>query len=118
MSKRIFDVVLLTGAAHVVEAESIALDERGSMVFSASGKYVAYFSGVSSVIERPQPDPSPEPCAAGGLDSFPEPGSPALFGEAMLSGTVVINVHVDGHASANVVAEAVKSAINTVHSVV
>lgn len=118
MSKRTFDVVLLTGAFHIVQADSFDLDDRYGVVFREGGRRIAYFSGVSSLIEQPQSaeqatDPV-APLAAPVLDSPSELGAAVFTAEPMLGGAVSINIHFDGCASASVTAEAVKAAVNAV----
>lgn len=61
MSRSVFDVILLNGSAHVVEADKFHADATGrSVTFVRGGENVAQFFNVSSGVKRPAtPDPVP-----------------------------------------------------------
>lgn len=125
MSKKTFAVLLATGAAHTIRAHSFHGEGR-DVTFHDDGLSVAHFCGVESVVVQEDPAPPSALEALGSLSGSAsveslggtEGTSPAFLGEAMLSGSVVINVYCEGAVPANVVAEAVASAVNTVHGVV
>lgn len=59
MSRSVFDVVLLSGSTHVVEADKFHCDSSGrSVTFVCNGEIVAQFFNVESGVKRP---PTPDP---------------------------------------------------------
>jgi hypothetical protein len=72
MSKSVFDVVLLSGSTHVVEADKFHCDASGRAVtFVCNGEVVAQFFNVESGVRRPAtPDPAPPQflCASAGTE--------------------------------------------------
>lgn len=83
MSSSVFDVVLVGGSTHVVEAEKFHCSADGQAVtFVRDGEIVAQFFNVESGVKRPAtPDPVPAQCLCAsaatelGMVDLPQPVS-------------------------------------------
>jgi hypothetical protein len=117
VNKKSYVVFQSCGGSHIVKDVDEYSVDGGTVHFYSDKTRIAYFTGISAVLVQPALEPVP-----GNVEACRSPkvelSSPAFVGEAMLSGTVVINVYCDGNVPAKVVADTVASAINTVHGVV